>query len=495
MAVLLGIDIGTTTIKTAVVDADVLAAAEREHPMHQPRPGWAEQNPDDWWAGVIDTTRRALADSGVDPGSVCGIGLSGQMHTGPYLGADGRPLRPAVIWADTRSSPQVDELRRRASLAEMACHAPGLPAAGYMAPVLMWMALHEPETLAKMRVFLLPKDYVRLRLTGQIATEPSDAAATWLFDVAAGDWSDWLIDRCGLERRYTPPVVESAAVVGGLLPAAAAALGLRAGTPVVGGCADMTAQALGHGLYEPGRALVIVGTGGQVFHAMTAPTVDPQLRFYVYNHAVPGRWYAQAAILTAGLSLRWLRDLLGLRDQPDAYQRLSRLAAEVLPGAEGLVFLPYLGGERTPHMDPAASGVFLGLRLHHGPGHLARAVMEGVAFAMADCLELAAPPGTAVIASGGATRSPVWQQIMADVFGQPLLLSAGAHHACVGNALLAGIGVGLYADAAAATARLPKPEAAVAPDPATTDLYRERRALYRGLYGRLKDDMHALRGQ
>lgn len=495
MTALLGIDIGTTTIKSVVIDADsarVLATADREHPIRQPQPGYAEQDPDDWWAAVTHTARAAIGGAGVSPAAIAGIGLSGQMHGTVCLGADGRPLRPAIIWADMRSSPQVEDVLARADRAELARHAPGPPAAGFMGLTLMWLARHEPHTLAQARAVLLPKDAVRLRLTGEIATEPSDAASTWLLDVATGDWSGWLLALCGLERRYLPPVVGSAQVVGGLRAEAAAELGLPAGVPVVAGAADMTAQALGYGLYEPGRALVIIGTGGQVFHPLTAPQVDPLLRYYVFNHAVPGRWYAQAAILAAGLSLRWLRDVLGLKARANAYGRLSAWAAAVPPGAEGLLFLPYLAGERTPLMDPKASGVFLGLRLHHGPGHLARAVMEGVTFALADCLALVAEPGTAVIASGGATQSAVWKQIMADVFQTPLLLVEGAHHACVGAALLAGVGAGVYADVAEACARLPQPQVAVQPNEATAAFYQERGALFRELYGHLKADMHRL---
>lgn len=498
MTYLLGIDIGTTNVKTVVLEAEsarVLAAADQEYPIAQPQPGYAEQNPDDWWDAVCHTARQALQESGVDPTAVKGIGLSGQMHGGVFLDAENRPLRPAIIWADTRSAPQVTDLMARADRATLAQYAPGLPAAGFLGPTLMWLAAHEPETLARTRVVLMPKDYVRLRLTGTIGTEASDAAATWLLDVAAADWSDWLVSYCGLERRYLPPVGQSADVAGGLLPEAAEALGLQAGIPVAAGAADMTAQALGYGLYEPGRALVIVGTGGQVFHSLTKPAVDPELRYYVFNHAVPGRWYAQAAILAAGLSLRWLRDLLGLRDREDAYDHLSALAADVPPGAEGLIFLPYLAGERTPHMDPAASGLLLGLRLHHGPGHVARAVMEGVTFALAECLDMVADPGTAVIASGGATKSPVWRAILSDTFERPLMLSHGAHHGCVGAALLGGIAAGLYADFADATGRLPQPEVAVTPDAAHAAFYRERRALFRGMYDKLRDDMHALAGR
>ena len=257
------------------------------------------------------------------------------------------------------------------------------------------------------------------------------------------------------------------------------------------GAADLPAQALGYGLREPGMALLTVGTGGQVFHPLAAPRIDPALRYYVFNHAAAGRWYAQAAILAAGLALRWLRDVLAAGD----FAQLSALAEAVPPGAEGLVFLPYLAGERTPHLDPAASGAFVGLRLHHGPGHLARAVMEGVSFALADCLELAAADAEQIIASGGATKSPVWRQILADVLDRPLALGTGTHHACVGAALLAGVGAGVYADLADACARLPQVTDVIAPDPARAAFYAERRDLFRGLYGTLKDDMHVLAGR
>ena len=492
MSLLIGIDLGTTQIKSIVLEAEsarVLAAAEREQTIQQPRPGWAEQDPAVWWNATVATVREAISASGADPARIAGIGLSGQMHGTVLLGEDGAALRPAIIWADTRSTPQVDALRQH-DPAALAAIAPGPPAAGFMGPTLMWLAEHEPDLLARARAAVLPKDALRHRLTGAIGTEPSDAAATWLFDVAAGDWSAGLIDLCGIEARLLSPVGGSAEVAGGLTPAAAEALGLRPGLPVVHGAADLPAQALGYGLREPGTTLLTVGTGGQVFHPLAAPRIDPALRYYVFNHAAAGRWYAQAAILAAGLALRWLRDVLAAGD----FAHLSTLAEAVPPGAEGLVFLPYLAGERTPHMDPAASGAFVGLRLHHGPGHLARAVMEGVSFALADCLELAAPDAGRIVASGGATQSPVWRQILADVLDRPLALGAGTHHACVGAALLAGVGAGVYADLADACARLPQAEVAVMPDPTRAAFYAARRDLFRGLYGTLKDDMHVLAG-
>lgn len=494
MGYLLGIDIGTTNIKTVVLEAAtgrVIAAAEQEHAIHHPQPGFSEQHPDDWWTTAAHTTRRALTAAAIDPAAVRGIGVCGHMHNGVCIDQSGQPVRPAIIWADTRSSPQVDDLRERTTTAELAAIAPGLPAAGFMAPTMMWLAEHEPETLAKTAAVLLPKDYIRLQLTGTVGTEASDAAASWLLDVTTSDWSDALLDLCGLERRYMPPVQASGEVVGELTPEAAEILGLPAGVPVIAGAADLSAQGIGHGVYAPGRTLTIFGSGGQVFNPLPAPTVDPHLRYYVFNHATQPEqttWYAQAAILSGGLSLRWLKETLHV----GSYEQLSLMAADVPPGAGGLVFLPYLAGERTPVMDPLATGMFLGLRLYHEPGHLARAVMEGVTFAMADCLDLVVEQETVIIASGGATKSPVWRQIMADVFNRPVLLAAGSHHAGVGVALLAGIGVGLYDNLAEACALLPEPTTTIIPQPENAAFYAERRTLYQGLYDKLKDEMHEL---
>jgi xylulokinase len=494
---LLGIDLGTTNVKTLIWDVEKAApaaAASQEYPVQQPQPGYAEQNPDDWWQAVVQTVQQAVAQAGIAREAIAGIGLSGQMHGFVCIDAQQRPVRPAIIWADTRSKPQVDALLAQIGLEQMADHAPGLPAAGFMAPTLMWLRLNEPHTLKQTQAVLLPKDYIRLQLTGSSGTDASDAAATWLFDVRSGQWSPWLVEQCGLDARYLPPVSQSGEIIGTVSAAVAAQLGLRAGIPVIAGCADQPAQALGYGLYQPGTALVTVGTGGQVLMPLTTPRIDPQLRYYVFNHALPERWYAAAAILSAGLALRWLRDMLGLKHQPDAYIQLSALAAQTPPGADGMIFLPYLAGERTPHMDPLASGLFLGLRLHHQAGHLARAVMEGVTFALAECLDLvtALDQPDHILISGGAVRSPVWRQIQADVFRHPLRLARGENHACIGTALLAGVACGLYESIEAAADQLPQPSEQVEPDQARAAFYAERRTLYSSLYPRLKDAMHTL---
>ena len=493
MPQLLGIDLGTSSVKTALVDVDtlrVLADASQEYPVNHPRPGYAEQSPDDWWHAVTATVRAVLAEVGaVD---VRGIGLSGQMHGTVCLDEQLHPIRPAIIWADARSHQQVARL---AAVAHDIPNVAGPPAVGFMASTLMWLAQHEPETLMNAKVVLLPKDYLRLKLSGTIGTDVSDAASTWLLDVTTGQWSEALLELCGLESRYLPDVNASVDIVGTLSETAADELKLAEGIPVVAGSSDLPAQALGYGLSEPGTALVTVGTGGQVFVPTTLPEPDPLLRYYVFNHNIPARWYEQAAILSAGLSLRWLRDLLNLTSDPDAYETLSDQAESISPGAEGLLFLPYLAGERTPLMDATASGVFFGLRLHHGRAHLVRAVMEGVAFALGDCLSLIGNDVATVILSGGAAKSPVWRQILADVFDTTLLLTEDAPYACIGAAILAGIGTGLYADIKDARTRLPKPTLQITPNQEAVAFYRERRALYRRLYPLLKEEMAVLQMQ
>lgn len=487
---LLGIDLGTSSVKAALFEAErwrVVKTAGREYPVHHPRPGFAQQEPDAWWQAVVQATRAVLG--GVEPGRVKGIGLDGQMHGLVCLGASNEPVWPAIIWADTRAGAQVKEL----AAFQDGCEAtlPGPPAAGFAAASALWLSRHRPNVLEQTRMVMCPKDYVRFQLTGQVGTDPSDAAGTWLFDIAADAWSPEVVTRCGLRPEQMPPVKPSGAVFGPLTAQAGRALGLPAGIPVVTGSADLPAQALGHGIINPGEILVTVGTGGQVFSPRLAPRPDPERRLYVFQHNVPGRWYAQAAILSGGLSLRWLRNLLGLQEHPDAYAHLSTLAAGIPAGAEGLLFLPYLAGERTPHMDANAAGLFLGLRLHHQAAHLARAVMEGVGFALKDCLALVSAGPASITLSGGVTRSKIWPQILADIWARPVRVpTREVPRACLGAAILAGVGSGIYSDVSEALAGYSEPVAEI--QPAQVDIYAGRYRQYQSLYGLLKDEMHQL---
>ncbi len=485
MAYLMGIDIGTSSVKTAIIDTDsaqIAASARQEYPLQTPQVGYAEQDPDDWWQATISTVRQAIQT--IDVSAICGIGLSGQMHGTVCLDADAQPIRPAIIWADERSQPECQYLWNHLATNPDNIIIPGPPAPGFMATTMMWLSQHEPDTMKRLRTVILPKDYVRLRLTGQIATDNSDAAATWLFDIETAEWSDTLLTICGLERRYLPEVVDSSTVDGMLTTEAAIALGLPADIPVVMGCADQPAQALGYGLTDPGTVLVTIGTGGQVFQVQNHAQTDSKLRYYTFNHAVPGRWYAEATLLTGGLALRWLRDLLGVKD----YDELTQRACQVPSGIDDLLFIPHLLGERKA--EKSAYGGFMGLQLRHQVGHLARAVIEGITFAMKHCLDLIDPDQqAAIIVSGGATQSPFWLQLQADVYNRPLMTTNTQNHACIGAALVAGVGCGVYSSFTEAVALLLEPIISVEPDAMQAAFYQERFARYRKLY----DLMHATR--
>ncbi len=512
MSLLLGIDIGTSSAKAVLFDpesAQTLAVAGHEYPLHKPAPDRAEQDPEDWWQATVAIVRRVTTQA--RRSDVAGISFSGQMHGTVLLDGAGRPLHPAIIWADQRSVAQVARLINTVGPERYAAIAGTLPAVGFQGPTLAWLAEHEPALLGRTKQVILPKDYVRLRMTGHVATEVSDAASTGVFDIAHQSWAAEILAGAGLPERLFPPVLASTGVAGELLPQAAAELGLAAGIPVIAGCADQPAQAIGNGLIAPGLAAVTIGSGGQVFvpinpeerwspSASPIPSVpflptDPRL--HVFNHAVPKVWYVLGAMLSAGLSLRWLRELTGLSGQAEAYPILSAEAAAVPPGADGLIFLPYLSGERTPHMDPLARGAFIGLSSYHGRGHLARAVMEGVALALHQILGISLGLGgqvERVIAAGGGTESAVWRQILADVLGLPLQRSLLTEQASIGAALLAGVGAGLYPNLAAACAGVVRYGPLTEPDPARCERYHELYARFVALYPRLKDDFHWLAG-
>ena len=490
MTYLLGIDLGTSSVKVALFESAALrliATAVREYPVNQPQPGYAEQDPDAWWQGVVGAVRDVL--DGRNPRDVQAIGLDGQMHGLVCLDADYMPFQPAIIWADARAAKEIEELAAFRKMA--AATLPGPPAAGFAATSALWLSHNQPSLLEQTHSVLLPKDFLRLQLTGLPGSDPSDAASTWLFDIETGSWAPEIVSFCGLRLELMPPILPSARLAGGLIEMAAKALGLPSGIPVVSGCADLPAQALGHGVIDPGTVLVTVGTGGQVFSPLGALPQNPPDNLYIYPHAVPDRWYVQAAMLSAGLSLRWLRDLLGLAGQEGAYEKLSDMASVVPAGAEGLLFLPYLAGERTPHMDARASSTFLGLRLHHQAGHLARAVMEGVGFAVKQCLELVAAGTDNVILSGGVTKSEIWRQILADIWDRPVqITNQEMPRACLGSAVLAGVGTGIYADAREALRKRAEPLTTISPHSA--DQYTNGYEQYLRLYPLLKSEMHQL---
>jgi xylulokinase len=497
MTCLLGIDLGTSSVKAVLIDdaGRVLGHGGREYPMLTPKPQFAEQDPAAWFEAAADAVQQAVAGSDVRQ-DIAAIGFSGHMHGVVLLDANGSVVRPAIIWADQRAAAEADAITAMIVRERLGAVVGTAAATGFMASTLLWLKRHEPHSLASATACVLPKDYLLFRLTGIVGTEWSDASATALFDIRERQWSAQIVDHFGLPGRLLPEVHPSTEQVGFLTDAAARRLGLRSGIPVVAGCADQVAQALGNGLTEPGTASITIGTGGQWFMPIDQPAVDQALRVHTFCHAFRDRWYVLGAMLAAGLSLRWLRDLLGLSGDRNAYARLSALAADVSPGADGLLFLPYLLGERAPHADPHARGAFVGLTTRHQAEHMARAVMEGVAFGMRDIFDVLRTLGKTetLVASGGGLTSPVWRQILADVLGQPLQLTQPGERAGIGAALAAGIGVGLYADRhdIARVVGHNRLIETVVPVPSAVERLESIRAQFQALYPALRPAMHAL---
>lgn len=452
----LGIDLGTSTAKAVLIDASgrVRATASAGYAISAPRPGWAEQAPEDWRRAATKAV-RALAAEPTAAAALAGlraIGLSGQMHGTVVLNRHGAPPRPAIIWADGRSAAEAQALNAAFRARGLSRQLGGAVAPGFMAATLAWLRANEPETWGAMTACVLPKDALRGWLTGgPPLTEASDAASTLLLDLARRDWSAEACALVGVPPGVLPPVRASGAIVGSLTPEAAEALGLPAGVPVIAGGSDQGMALLGAGVVDPGTALVSLSTGGQIVAPLARPMVDPALRAYTFCHVLPGQTFALAATLSAGLSLRWLREqVLGAPDDA-AFGALLDQAAALPPGADGLLFWPYLLGERTPHMDARLRAAFAGLGLGHGQAHLLRAVLEGVAFSLREALAVlegvGARPGRLILAGGGA-RLPLWRQILADVLGRPLQPVRGADQSALGAALLAGHAAGIFPDLA-----------------------------------------------
>jgi xylulokinase len=490
---LLGIDIGTSGSKALLVDerGRVVASATFDYPMFTPRPLWAEQNPEDWWKATVGAVRKVIADGGASADDIAGVGLTGQMHGLVLLDKHGYVLRPCIMWNDQRTGPQCAAITERIGagrLLDLIAN-PVLP--GFTAPKIVWVRENEPEAYAQAAQVLLPKDYIRYRLTGQYATEVSDASGTALLDVRNRRWSSQMLYALDIPASWMPPCLESP-VTGTAISAQAAELtGLKAGTPLVGGGGDQAAQAVGSGIIEQGIISVTLGTSGVVFAAAESFLLEPEGRLHAFCHAVPEQWHLMGVMLSAGGSLRWFRDTLGqmetaqaLATGGDAYDLLCEEAARAPAGSEGLIFLPYLSGERTPYPDPDARGTFFGLTLRHGKEHMARSVLEGVAYGLRDSLELMRATGlqiTQVRASGGGARSALWRQILADVFESEIVLTNVTEGAAFGAALLAGVGARIYRDVAEACAAAVTLTDRVEPGP-DREVYADYYEIYRDLY-------------
>jgi xylulokinase len=491
---LLGIDIGTGGTRAVVMDerGKVVASATCEHePFKSPQPLWAEQDPRDWWRASVVAVQKVLATPGVKADDIAAVGLTGQMHGSVLLDDAGGVLRPALIWCDQRTDSQCRSLTEKIGAARLIGLTCNPAITGFTLPKLRWVLEREPELWSRVRSILLPKDYVRFRLTGERATDVADASGTLLFDVAKRCWSDEMLDATEIDRRWLPTAFESSEVTGAVSPEGAAATGLRAGTPVVAGAGDQAAGAVGMGIVKPGMVSATIGTSGVVFATTSQPSLDPLGRIHTFCHAIRGRWHVMGVTQAAGLSLRWFRDRFGAGpdDGRDPYERLTEEASFVSTGSDGLLWAPYLMGERTPHLDPNARGALIGLTASHTRAHVIRAILEGVTFSLRDTLSIFQEikvPVEKIRLGGGGARSVLWRQIQADVYGQPVEILAAEEGAAYGAALLAGVGSGTWASVDEACEAAVRVSAQVEPDQASAELMNHQYEKFRAIYPALR---------
>ncbi len=504
MDCVMGIDVGTSGVKVLIVSGDgsVVASSGAEYPLLSPRPGWAEQDPNVWWEATVQAIRECIAAAGkasaVGKVDVLAVGLTGQMHGSVFLDSRGDVLRNAILWCDGRTEKQCEEIADTVGGSRLIDLTLNRALPGFTAPKIVWLSENDPETYAATRKVLLPKDYIRYRLTGSYATDVSDASGTLLFDVASRRWSDEMLEALGISRAWLPECFESPEVVAHVTAAASSATGLAVGIPVVAGAGDQAAGAVGNSIVSQGQASCVLGTSGVLFWSCDAPAYDRQARLHSFCHAVPGKWHLMGVTLAAGGSLRWFRDALCESEKQrakaegiDEYELITALAEQIEPGCEGLVFLPYLSGERTPYSDPKARGAFIGLSLRHTKAHMARAVLEGVALSLCDCTELAQEVGvhtSRVYASGGGARSGLWRSILADCLDVEVVRVGADEGPAYGAAILASVGVKMFNHVEDACRQFVKDTGSVVqPCAERAAVYRGLHSLYRPLYGALRD--------
>ncbi len=489
MAYFLGIDVSTTATKALLIDEKgvVAAAASAPHTLQTPRPLWSEQNPHEWWQATSTAVRQALDKGGVTGESVLAVGLTGQMHGLVLLDDGGHVLRPAILWNDQRTQAQCEEIHRRVGKERFLQVTGNLALTGFTAPKILWVQENEPEVFARARHVLLPKDYVRYCLTGSYAMDKADGAGTVLFDLQRRDWSPELLSALEIPAAWMPPTYEGPHLAGQISEEGARATGLRAGVPVAAGGGDQSAQAVGVGAVEVGVVALTVGTSGVVFATTPAALVEPQGRLHAFCHAVPGMWHFMGVMLSAAGSLQWYRDAMAPGMD---FDELLEEAETVPPASEGLQFLPYLTGERTPHPDPMARGAWIGLTSRHGRGHLTRALLEGVAFGLKDSFTLIREAGLGQIrqvrASGGGTKSALWRQILASILETELVTVNTTEGAAYGAALLAAVGAGAWPDVPSACSEAVRIMGRVRPLESQVEAYRRAYPIYRQLYPALR---------
>ncbi len=505
MPFLLGIDVGTTGTRAVIVSPDgrVAGAATGPHqPMRMAKPGWAEQDPEDWWQATIRAVRAAIEQAGPRGSEVAAVGLSGQMHGVVLLDKTNAVLRPSLLWCDQRSQAQCDWITSRVG-AERLIELVSNPAlTGFSAPKLLWVRDNEPKTFERAERFILPKDFVRFRLTREFATDVSDASGTLLFDVTHRRWSTEALSSLGLDSKLLPRAFESPEITGQVSRESALVTGLKAGTPVVGGAGDQAASAVGNGIVLPGIASATLGTSGVIFAHTDSPKRDPRGRIHTFCHAVPGKWHVMGVTQGAGLSLRWFREQFGAAEAwyacesgADVYDLIARQAENIPRGSDGLLWLPYLMGERTPHLDAKARGMWFGLTAAHSRGHLIRSILEGVAFSLRDSLEIFKElqiPVEEVRASGGGSRNSLWREIQADIFGKELVTLRTAEGSAFGAALLAGVGAKVFSSVEESARKAIQVRERMAPLAANVEAYNRQYVIYQALYPAVRKLAHQL---
>lgn len=494
----IGLDVGTTGAKAILMNESgkVVRTASSEYPMSNPKPLWSEQNPEDWWQAVQQSFKRIISDSKVNAESIKGIGLTGQMHGLVLLDNDGNVLRPCIMWNDQRTSKECEEITSIIGFETLLRITGNAVLPGFTAPKILWVKKHEPDIFDKTGHILLPKDYIRYCLTNEYAMDVSDASGTSLLDVNKRNWSDTILSKLDIPRTWLPQVFESIQVTGTLTKKAAELTGLKAGTPVVAGAGDQAAGGVGTGTIKNGIVSVVLGTSGVVFAHTDRLTIEPEGRLHAFCHASPGTWHVMGVTLSAAGSFRWFKDALceqeteeASKSKTDVYELLIRKASEIAPGSEGLIYLPYLMGERTPYPDPNAKGTFTGISIRHNKKHFIRAVLEGVAYSLKDCLELNKNIGLhtgEIRISGGGAKSNLWKQILADIFGVQLITLNSTEGAPYGAALLAAVGTGKFNTIEEACNKCITRESTTEPIKENSTVYDEYYEVYKNLYPALK---------